>query len=449
MAYATKQNTTNGVKPLGSNLYGICSTASATATKVVSMPDFDVLVEGVTIHVYFANKNTASNPTLQVGSTEAKVIMYNGQADGSWEDGGFISFTYYSGSWHQNDITVGGVTYTFTISGHTMTITGSDGSVQTVTLPDDDTKYTAGTGLELNETVFNHKNAVSPISTEGLYKIKYDSEGHLTGSSAVEKTDITGLGIPGNDTNNRRGFYGTCSTAAATAAKVVTLSNATGWELLPGTIVGVKFTNTNTAENPTLNVNGTGAKTIWYGQAIITTANLNKAGYANRYEFYMYDGSHWVWIGWGVDDNTWQSNTNAQAGYVASGANHSDQFWKTSADGTPAWRTIVHVTEVGRSGDWTYRKWSDGKREAWYAHNYGSQSGAVWINPIYYKEYTITPPAVIGFTPLKCYIMGNGNQQWIFGGAQANTGNTGFLVRMIRPASSAAILNIQLYVHQA
>lgn len=142
MAYITKKQTNNGVKPIGSNLFGSCSTASGTAAKVVTMPDFDVLVEGVTIHVYFASKNTASNPTLQVGSAEAKPIMYNGIADGSWEDGGFISFTYHNGYWHQNDITVSGVTYTFTISGHTMTISGSDGSVQTVTLPDDNTTYT-------------------------------------------------------------------------------------------------------------------------------------------------------------------------------------------------------------------------------------------------------------------------------------------------------------------
>ena len=141
MAYITKKQTNNGVKPIGSNLYGICSTGASTVAKVVSMSDFDVLIEGVTIHVFFQYANTASSPTLQVGSTEAKPIKYNGQLDGSWEAGGFISFTYYNGAWMQNDIAINGVTYTFSISGHTMTITGSDGSVQTVTLPDDNTTY--------------------------------------------------------------------------------------------------------------------------------------------------------------------------------------------------------------------------------------------------------------------------------------------------------------------
>ena len=142
MAYVSKKKRpNNSIVPIGSNLYGTCSTASATAVKVVSMPDFDVLVEGVTIHVYFTHKNTASSATLKVGSTSAVPIKHNGQLGGSWEDGSFISFTYYSNAWHQNDITVNGVTYTFTISGHTMTISGSDGSTQTVTLPDDNTTY--------------------------------------------------------------------------------------------------------------------------------------------------------------------------------------------------------------------------------------------------------------------------------------------------------------------
>ena len=75
MAYITKKTTTSGVKPIGSNLFGSCSTASGTAQKNVTMADFDVLVEGVTIHVYFENGNEADNPTLKVGSTQAMPIV--------------------------------------------------------------------------------------------------------------------------------------------------------------------------------------------------------------------------------------------------------------------------------------------------------------------------------------------------------------------------------------
>ena len=103
MAYATKKQTTNGVVPIGSNLYGTCSTAEAIATKSVAMPDFNVLVSGVTIHVHFDHKNTANNPSLAVGSTSAVAIKRNGTLEGKWEDGSVISFTYNGTNWIQND----------------------------------------------------------------------------------------------------------------------------------------------------------------------------------------------------------------------------------------------------------------------------------------------------------------------------------------------------------
>lgn len=152
MSYITKKTTTDGIKPIGSNLFGTCSSASSTATKTVVMPDFNVLVEGVTIHIQFTNANTAENPTLKVGSTSAVAIQRNGNLEGVWESGSVISFTYNGTCWVQNDADVSGdsgKTYTFSIDGHTLTIEDSDGDTQTLTLPDDDTKY----GLSINGNV--------------------------------------------------------------------------------------------------------------------------------------------------------------------------------------------------------------------------------------------------------------------------------------------------------
>lgn len=56
-------------------------------------------------------------------------------------------------------------------------------------------------------------------------------------------------------------LYATCSTAAATAAKVATLSSGS-LTLAEGRTVTVTFTNGNTATSPTLNVAGTGAKAM-------------------------------------------------------------------------------------------------------------------------------------------------------------------------------------------
>lgn len=60
--------------------------------------------------------------------------------------------------------------------------------------------------------------------------------------------------------------YGECSTAGATAAKTVSMTNTV---LTPGGIIAVNFQNAFTASSPTLSVNGSAAKAIkLYGNAM-------------------------------------------------------------------------------------------------------------------------------------------------------------------------------------
>lgn len=79
--------------------------------------------------------------------------------------------------------------------------------------------------------------------------------------------------------------YGTCSTAAGTAAKTVNISEFT---LCTGATILVKFSNSNNIVNPTLNVNGTGAKPI---------THLGHRFDSNIYYEFIYNGSAWVQIG--------------------------------------------------------------------------------------------------------------------------------------------------------
>ncbi len=105
--------------------------------------------------------------------------------------------------------------------------------------------------------------------------------------------------------------YAICSTAAATAAKTVTLA---GFALTTGARVAVKFAETNSAANPTLNVNNTGAKPIYYhGKAIVT-------GYLNSYRLceFIYNGSQYEYIG-DVDTNTDTKVTAVGNHYTPSG----------------------------------------------------------------------------------------------------------------------------------
>ena len=84
--------------------------------------------------------------------------------------------------------------------------------------------------------------------------------------------------------------YGTCSTAAETAAKVVSLP---GFALATGAEVTVSFTVTNTAANPTLNVNSTGAKGIRYKNAAVPSGYI----VANKTYRFVYDGTYWQIVG--------------------------------------------------------------------------------------------------------------------------------------------------------
>ena len=116
--------------------------------------------------------------------------------------------------------------------------------------------------------------------------------------------------------------YGTCSTAAATAAKTVGL---TGFTLVTGAIITVRFSATNSAANPTLNVNDTGAKAIRYRNAAITAGYLA----ANRTYTFVYDGRYYQLVGdINVDTNTtYNTGTATTAGltklYTGTG-NHTD-----------------------------------------------------------------------------------------------------------------------------
>ena len=87
--------------------------------------------------------------------------------------------------------------------------------------------------------------------------------------------------------------YVTCGTAAATAAKTVSMS---GFKLETGSWVAIKFTVTNTAAvaDLTMNVNSTGAKGIKY-----RNGNLPAAGTltANRIYLFVYDGTYWQIVG--------------------------------------------------------------------------------------------------------------------------------------------------------
>lgn len=84
--------------------------------------------------------------------------------------------------------------------------------------------------------------------------------------------------------------YAVCSTAAATAAKTVTIP---GFKLFAGAVVYIKFDVTNTAPYPTLDVNSTGAAQIYYRGGTIVAGTLA----ASRTYAFVYNGTQYELIG--------------------------------------------------------------------------------------------------------------------------------------------------------
>lgn len=140
--------------------------------------------------------------------------------------------------------------------------------------------------------------------------------------------------------NSPKTAFGTCSTAAGTAAKVVTVADPT-WNLQVGNIIGIKWSVDNTASNVTFNVNNSGAKQIWYNNAVYTGSSVNIVGVANRVSYYMYDGTYWVLVSDAYDnnDNTYTSAyCSTAAGTAAKGATQTN--FKLLAN------TYVYITIV-------------------------------------------------------------------------------------------------------
>ena len=108
---------------------------------------------------------------------------------------------------------------------------------------------------------------------------------------------ITKINAGGTDHLIASSAYGTCTTAAGTAAKVVTLSNFD--TLTAGVTIHVRFTYSNTVANPTLNVNSKGAKPIYaYGTTApgTTVGTSWQAGAVVSFTYNTDNNSSGCWV---------------------------------------------------------------------------------------------------------------------------------------------------------
>lgn len=102
--------------------------------------------------------------------------------------------------------------------------------------------------------------------------------------------------------NTESYFYGTSTTAAATAQKEVSIPSITS--LKTGQIIVVKPTITSTVANSTIKLNNFTAYPMRYNNAAITISTNSVVWNASFPSIWVFDGNYWVFLGHGFDNNT-------------------------------------------------------------------------------------------------------------------------------------------------
>ena len=232
------QDTTYTNVKLGQG-YGTCTTAAATAAKAVTLASYQQTTGGI-VAIKFTNALCAG-ATLTINSTTAKPIYIKGAAvtadNAAAVSAGDLAYFMYDGTAYHlmgTDRAATNPIVNITRSGTTFTATRLDGSTFTFTQQDNNTTYTQ---------------------------------------------EKLGQG------------YGTCSTAEATAAKVVAL---TDYELVKNGVVAIKFSY-GLCASATLNINSKGAKPVFINGAAATSTTCKEVQ-AGDIALFIYDGTQYHFL---------------------------------------------------------------------------------------------------------------------------------------------------------
>lgn len=301
--------------------------------------------ESVTSGEYYVLGVASANTALKFTSTANKLVKFNG-ATGALTAPTFVgaltgnvtgNCTGSSGSCTGNAATASAwktgrtISLTGGVTGTSAAWTGSGNLSIATTLSSHN--HAAG---NINSGVFGVGRGGTGLSTYAKGDILYCSEDTGTdpvlsklsiGSANQMLTVDPTNGVPAWDTVPV--YFAVCETAAATTAKVATsigTRKLTSDTLTAGTVVFVRFTNTNSGAvgSLTLNIDGTGAKPIKQQLNISATSDLsNKAQLiaGNTYMF-QYNGTNWVsTFNYNntyseITDDNLQSSTSSTAGLI-------------------------------------------------------------------------------------------------------------------------------------
>ena len=436
--------------------------------------------DGLSIDYFLPYDGTSTAATLNLGGKGAKPVYVGNGAGGVT-----THFPQYS---------VLHLTYIVNSS-----LNSGNGCWKVTGYYNTNTTYSAGTGLSLSSTTFNHSNSITAQTTQGLYPIKIDAQGHISEyvsavtsmpasdvsswAKASSKPSYTASEVGaaasshahGNITNggditataptiasgdqliinddsaskvtngptfdgstttkalSQKGtwetfsnslLYGECSTAAATVAKTVTVNSS--FKLVTGATIAVKFSNTNTADAPTLNVNSTGAKALKRTNSTYAGTSSHTSWVAGETVPLLYDGSSWLIMNNMAQNNyVTQSYSSSNTDYNlalsaytstnggATTLNHSNKIKGNPSTGRITTEdlsssdidafvnslnysqinAVNFVTDEGNSGNWHYRKWSNGRFEAWATQSFTTAISS-GTGSLYYGSDTVNWPGI-------------------------------------------------------
>lgn len=176
------------------------------------------------------------------------------------------------------------------------------------------------------------------------------------------------------------GRYTICATAAATAAKTASLDH---FALVPGVAVEVAFANVNIAANPTLNINGSGAKPITYCGVPVEVGALAQG----QVYTLIYSGSSWQILGgmspYPIGQYVWWEDTLVRPGFKPANANIISDFAATYPQmaaylSTPhgAARLFASLAEYEVAHNAAWATLADGSKVSW--SNIGGVAKFFW-----------------------------------------------------------------------
>ena len=452
-----------------------CSTAESTAAKVATLDTSNrnfSLASGVRVAVTFTYGNTATTPTLRVDGSSTGTAKNMAV----WADNSSI-------------LTGGGTTYFYW------------GPYETIIFTYDGTRWVIGQGgaiykaYKLANSNHAHGNITSggditatapTIASGDQLIINDDSASKVTNGPTFDGSTTTkALSQKGTwETFSNSLLYGECSTAVATVAKTVTVDSS--FKLVTGATVAVKFSVSNTAASPTLNVNNTGAKEIKRYGTTAPSTSASTSWQAGSVVCFVYDGTYWQMCNW-LNDNTMVTQNHststsvynmALANYSSSSGgtstlNHSNKIQANPSTGDTlqsgrattadlsssdvttfvnslSFSQLVvadYVVEQGVSGNWSWRKWNSGIGECWLQYNPGSYTCGTTRGSLYSGgNLTLTFPLTFTSTPSVTGNVSLGTDAYVVWLQFNGLGTTTAQVRIVSSGSVAANSNYLISV---